>query len=115
MPTAVLERKVQTQIPCPEVKVVRTWPELRKPPKDALRVPLIPRAGQKIRMPRGLTCCLAANPPATAWPRIMDAVQDFGLDSLYVYAPEEAFQKAKVDPAIIAEKDGKFYLIVAWE
>ena len=92
----------------------RTWTELRQVPQDALRVPLTPRKGQKVKMPRGLTCRLATSPPAEAWPRIMDAIQDFGLLNLFVYAPEKAFVQ-KADPAIIAEKGGRFYLIAAWE
>ena len=108
MTTVVKERTIQETITIP------SWPELI-PPKNALRVPLFIKKGQIVKMPRGLTCQIAANPPATAWPRIMRGIEDFGLDSLYIYAPREAFQELKVDPAIIAEKHGKFYLIAAWE
>lgn len=93
----------------------RTWTELRQPPQNSLRVPLLLRKGQKVKMSKRLTPYLATSPPAEAWPRIMDAIQDFGLQSLFVYAPKEAFEQQRVDPAIIAEKDGRFYLIAAWE
>ncbi len=65
-------------------------------------------------MPRGISPQLKTSPPATAWPRILEAIEDFGLERLYIYAPEEAFLKPKVDPAIIAEKNGRYYLVVAW-
>lgn len=87
------------------------YPELKRPP-HGLKVPLVPRG--KVKMPRGISPQLATSPPATAWPRIMAAIPEFGLNNLYVYAPEEAF-RTKADPAIIAEKDGKYYLIAAWE
>ena len=93
----------------------RTWTELRQVPQNALRVPLLLRKGQKVKMPKRLTPYLATSPPAETWPRIMDAIQDFGLHSLFVYAPKEAFEHQKVDPAVIAEKGGRFYLIAAWE
>ena len=93
----------------------RTWTELRRPPQNSLRVPLVQRKGQKVKMPKRLTPYHATSPPAEAWPRIMDAIQDFGLHDLFVYAPKEAFEQQRVDPAVIAEKGGRFYLIAAWE
>jgi hypothetical protein len=76
MPVAILEKEVHKY----------AWPELSGPPENSLRVPLMPKKGERIKMPRGLTCRLATNPPATVWPRIMEAISAFGLSNLYVYA-----------------------------
>lgn len=110
MTTTLLE-KPQTVI-----KRERTWTELQphQLPEGAIRVPLMIRERQKVKMPFGCTTQLATNPPATVWPRIMEAFKDFGLYSLYIYAPEKAFRQ-KTDPAIIAEKAGRFYLIAVWD
>lgn len=105
MTTAVKEKE--------QIKT-RTWPELRQIPNNALRVPLIIPKGVRIKMPKGCTTQVAVSPPAEAWPRIMEGIEDFGLHRLSIYAPKEAFA-VRADPAIIAEKDGKFYLIVSWE
>jgi len=88
---------------------------LKTLPKNALLVPLFRPKGRKIKMPRGYRSQLAQSPPATAWPRIMQGIEDFGLYHLYICAPREAFLYAKADPAIVAEKAGRFYLIAAWE
>ena len=109
MPTTLLE-----QSPVSTTTERRTWPELKQPPQNALRVPLMPKKGQRVKMPKGITCCLATSPPATAWPRIIEGIEDFGLNNLYVYAPEKAFL-VRADPAIIAERNGRLYLIAAWE
>jgi hypothetical protein len=108
MTTAILEKEVQQR--------ESTWPELRQPPQGGWRVPIVLRKGERIRMPRGFTCCLATSPPATAWPRIMTAVEEFGVRNLYIYAPLKAFlTNTKADPLIIAERNDKLYLIAAWE
>ena len=107
MATALLEKEQKI------ARKERTWPELRVLP-EGLRVPLFQAKGQKVKMPGRISSQLVENPPATVWPRIMEGIEDFGLYRLYVYAPKEAFREYKVDPAVIAEKDGKFYLIAAW-
>ncbi len=113
---ATLAREQEaTPQPATTLTQPHTWPELRQRPKDSLRVPLLLRKGQRVKMPRGLTCRLASSPPATAWPRIIGGIEEFGLSNLYIYAPKEAFLTRKVDPAIIAEKNGKLYLIAAWQ
>jgi len=108
MTTAVLERQIVSQQP-------RTWPELHQAPEKSLRVPLVLRKGQRVKMPRGCSCQLVDNPPATVWPRVMEAIEDFGVNCLYIYAPKEAFRETKKDPAIIAEKGGRLYLVAVWQ
>jgi hypothetical protein len=109
MTTVILE-KTQTIVTQP-----RIWPELKQPPDGALRAPLVLRKGLKVRMPSGVRPQLTTNPPATAWPRIMEGIEDFGIYRLYIYAPREAFFQTQRDPAIIAEKGGRYYLIAAWD
>jgi len=45
----------------------------------------------------------------------MEAIEDFGVYCLYIYAPKEAFRETKKDPAIIAEKGGRLYLVAVWQ
>lgn len=63
MPTVVLERETQTQVK------IRTWPEIRRPPQNALRVPLMPRRGQRIKMPRGVNLLSCYQPTGDSMAR----------------------------------------------
>jgi len=97
-----------------QTKVGRSWPELKILPEKSFRVPLFQRSWQRIKLRGRVRPQLKENPPSTIWPRVMEAIEDFGLYQLYVYAPKEAFREYQADPAIIAEKNGRFYLVAVW-
>jgi hypothetical protein len=101
MPVAILEKEVQTEI---------AYPELSNLPANTIG--FCPLIGKKAkRWPPGM--------PERVQRAITEAVPTFGM-SIQVFYPKPLIPTTplwgrKGDPLVIGEKEGKYYLIAAWE
>jgi hypothetical protein len=106
MPVATLEKEVQTEIAYPEIPGI--------PPNFIGFCPLMKYTpgGWPPDMPKRVRQAIA------------EAVPMFGM-AIRVFYPERVrgplnwdssfLWRTKVDPLVIGEKDGKYYLIAAWD
>jgi hypothetical protein len=100
MPVAILEKEVQTEIAYPEVHNL-----------PANTIGFCPLIGKKAkRWPPGM--------PERVQKAIAKAVPTFGMSIQVFYPavrPMTPLWGRKGDPLVIGEKEGKYYLIAAWE
>lgn len=93
------------------------YPQCQGPPVGWMGFPVVWVRGRRVRKWDLM--------PEKIWEKVKEAIPVFGL-ALRVYAPspgrgrrlleEHPLVKLKrIDPLVIGEKDGHFYLVAAWE